>query len=449
LSQSRIAYHARWVLPIASSAIPDGAIVVEGATIRYVGASSGANADTHVRLGNCLLMPGLVNVHTHLELTAMRGFLDGLDFRKWLGVLTNARNDVLDAGAMLDAATMGIHEGLLAGITTYGDCASSVAPLAAMRATGVRGVGYIETFGPDAATCEDSLRTLQNTVNAERLLDSPLVKVAVSPHAPYTVSAALFRQVADWARAEALQLAVHVSESHAEVAFVRDGTGPFADRLRERGIAVSATGVSPVQLLADTGMLGASTLLIHGVQMDDTDVRLAAESGSAVAHCPVSNAKLGHGMAPLDLFLQNGLRVGLGSDSVASNNRMDVLLEARFATLMQSIRQGVPDALSARRALSLATLEGAEALGLRAVTGSLEVGKQADLAAFPLDRIEATTVFEAEDMLVHALAGAVQARLVLVAGRERVRDGRVVGAVEGLADRMRTIARQLKGWRTA
>ncbi|MBC8085947.1 MAG: amidohydrolase family protein, partial [Phycisphaerae bacterium] len=267
MSQTRTAYHARWVLPIALSAIVDGAIVIEGSTIRYVGVSAGAVADVHVRLGNCLMMPGLVNAHTHLELTAMRGFLDGLDFRKWLGVLTGARNDVLDANALIDSATVGIHEGLLAGITTYGDCASSVAPLAAMRATGVRGIGYIETFGPDPKVCDSSLRALQLTVNAERLGDSALVQTGVSPHAPYTVSRELFRSVAEWARAEALQLSVHVSESEAEIAFVRDGAGPFAERLRERGIAVVAAGVSPVQLLGDAGVLGTSTLLVHGVQM--------------------------------------------------------------------------------------------------------------------------------------------------------------------------------------
>jgi len=448
LSQTRTAYHARWVLPIASPAIADGAIVVEGATIQYVGASRDAAADVHVHLGHSVLMPGLVNAHTHLELTAMRGFLDGLDFRKWLGVLTVARQEVLDADALVDSATIGIHEGLLAGVTTFADCASSVAPLAAMRATGVRGIGYVETFGPDPRRCENSLRALQHTVTAERQLDSLLVKVGVSPHAPYTVSEPLFRAVADWARVERLPLAVHVSESQAELAYVRDGSGPFADRLRERGITVHGNGVSPVQWLATMGVLGADTLLIHGVQLDEHDVQLVAASNSAVVHCPISNAKLGHGMAPLELFRQHGIRVGLGSDSVASNNRMDLLSEARVATLFQSMRLGVPDALAAGDALHLATLGGARALGMGAITGSLEVGKQADIAAFPLDRIEALTQFEPEAMLVHALAGAVQANVVLVAGRELVRDSRVVDAVEGLGERVAAIAERLQGWRT-
>lgn len=444
---TRTAYHARWVLPIALPAIADGAIVVRGATIEYVGPSSGAVADQHVQLGQSILLPGLVNAHTHLELTAMRGFLDGLDFRKWLGTLTAARNAVFDAGTMLDSATLGIHEGLLNGITTYADCASSTAPLAAMRATGVRGIGYIETFGPDVAQRDESMRVLIESVNAERKLDTSLVTTGVSPHAPYTVSASLFKAVADFARAENLQMAVHVSESAAEISFVQDGSGPFADRLRERGIAVAATGQSPVQLLADAGMLGPRTLLIHGVQMSDADVALAASSGSALVHCPVSNAKLGHGMAPLDLFMRHGMHVGLGSDSVASNNRMDLLGEARMAVLAASMRAGMPDALSAADALRLATLGGAEALGLASRVGSLETGKDADITAFPVNRIEAIPEFEPEALLVHALAGAVPASHVMVAGRTLVRDGTIVDSVDGLYDRVRAIGTRLAGWR--
>lgn len=392
-------------------------------------------------------MPGLVNAHTHLELTAMRGFLDGLDFRKWLSTLTAARNAVFDAGTMLDSATLGIQEGLLNGITTYADCASSTAPLAAMRASGVRGIGYIETFGPDVAQRDESMRVLVETVNAERARDTPLVSTGVSPHAPYTVSAPLFQAVASFADAEGLRLAVHVSESAAETSFVRDGAGPFAERLRERGIAVSATGHSPVQWLASTGMLGARTLLIHGVQMSEQDVELAASSGSTLVHCPISNAKLGHGIAPLDLFRRHCLNVGLGSDSVASNNRMDLLGEARMAVLAASVRAGMPDALSAAEALRMATLGGAEALGLADRVGSLEAGKDADIAVFPIDRVEAIPEFEPEALLVHALAGAVQASHVMVAGRTLVRDRTIVDPVNDLYDRVRALGVRLAGWR--
>ncbi|MGV3710589.1 MAG: amidohydrolase family protein [Gemmatimonas sp.] len=452
MSARRIAYHARWVLPIASSAIADGAIVVEGGTIQFVGTSAEAKAsphvDEHVELGNSVLMPGLVNAHTHLELTVLRGFLDGLPFEKWLRVLTVARNEVLDAEALLVSATTGIHEGLLAGVTTYADCAMSTAPLAAMRAMGVRGIGYVEVFGPDASQAPASLAALQQTVETERRLDTALVRTGASPHAPYTVSADLFRGVASWACGEGLQLAVHVAESHDETRFVRDGAGPFADRLRARSIDVKATGRSPVQLLADTGMLGRNSLLIHGVQMDDADIDLAAQSDSAIVHCPVSNAKLGQGVAPLSQFLRAGIRTGLGTDSVASNNRMSMLSEARMAVLLQSVQQRVPDAVSAQEALRLATLGGAQALGMDAETGSLEVGKSADIAAFRLDRIEARSPFEVESTLVHALGGAATASLVLVAGVPRLRDGQVLEPQADLYVQHDTLRARLADWRT-
>ncbi|MEP6834716.1 MAG: amidohydrolase family protein [Gemmatimonas sp.] len=444
---ARIAYHARWVLPIASPAIADGAIVVEGSVLRSIGSSVNATADRHVRLGNAVLMPGLVNAHSHLELTALRGFLEGLDFREWLRVLTEARRLVLTPDALMDSATIGIHEGLLAGITTFADCTESGVPIAAMRAAGVRGIGYIEVFGPDPAVRDASMLGLQQSVNALRVHDTALVQTGVSPHAPYTVSAPLFRAVGDWAREEKLPLAVHVAEGTAEVSLIRDGTGPFAERLRARGIEVQGSGLSPVALLADTGILDTQALLIHGVQMNDRDAEIVAQHGASIVHCPISNAKLGHGIAPLDLFLNAGIATGLGTDSVASNDRMDILSEARQASLFQSIRLMKPDAFSAADALALATIGGARALKLDHRIGTLEVGKEADVVAFPLDRIEALPSYDPVISLVHALAGAVTAQLVLVAGVERVRDGRVVDADETLTVRFTNIGSRLQQWR--
>ncbi len=435
------------MLPIASSAIADGAIVVAGSVLQYVGPSATAVADRHVQLGNAVLMPGLVNAHTHLELTALRGFLEGLDFRDWLRVLTEARRVVLTPDALMDSATIGIHEGLLAGITTFADCTESAVPIPAMRAAGVRGIGYIEVFGPDPSMCDVSIAALQKSVNASRVLDTSLVRTGVSPHAPYTVSAPLFRAVAGWARDEQLPLAVHVAEGTAEVSLIREGTGAFADRLRARGIDVQGSGFSPVGLLAETGILESQALLIHGVQMTESDASLVAQHGASIVHCPISNAKLGHGIAPLDVFLGAGIATGLGSDSVASNNRMDILSEARQATLFQSIRQMKPDALSAGDALALATIGGARALRLDHRIGTLEAGKDADVVAFTLDRIEAMPGYDPAVSLVHALAGAVTAHLVLVAGVERVRDGRVVDADPELAARVTHIGERLKQWR--
>ena len=449
VSAKRSLYSAKYVLPMAGPTITDGAIVVESSKIIYVGHQSGAPpTDEQFDAGHSFILPGLVNAHTHLELTVLRGLLEGLEFREWLRVLTEVRRTVLDEQALLDSSTIGIHEGLLNGITTFADATASGAPHHALLAGGVRGIAFLEVFGPSPSTRDASMLGLRNGVEALRRNDTLLVQTGVSPHAPYTVSRELFTAVAEFARSEKLAVAVHVAESRAEVAFVRDGTGPFADALRARNIAVFASNKSPVQYLGETGLLDVSPLLIHCIQIDEADARLIAERHCAVVHCPVSNAKLGHGIAPLDLFFNAGIRTALGSDSVASNNRMDLLTEARMTTLFQSIRQQNPDALSAHEALKLATIGGARALGLQNLIGTLEVGKQADVAIFPFgNRTEAITGFDPSDMLVHALAGALTASNVLVAGEHRVRNGAVIHDDLELGQRVERIGSRLSAWR--
>jgi 5-methylthioadenosine/S-adenosylhomocysteine deaminase len=196
----------------------------------------------------------------------------------------------------------------------------------------------------------------------------------------------------------------------------------------------------------ELGVVLAHPLLIHCVQVDETDIAFIAEHGCPVAHCPASNAKLGHGTAPARAMLDAGVVVGLGSDSVASNNMMDLLAESRQAVLAQNVACGRPNALGAHEALELATIRGARALGLAGQIGSLEAGKSADLAAFPLDGIRATPTFDPEAALVFALPGTA-ARLVTVAGRELVRDGRLVATLDGaVTERVRASARALAAW---
>ncbi len=448
---ARRAYRARWVLPIASPPVPDGVVVVAGGDIAAVGTVADvaprlAGVEV-VDLGDAVLLPGLVNAHSHLELTALRGLLEGLDFRDWLRMLTVARRDVFDRAALRDAALHGLHEGLRHGITTYADATESGVPLEAMRAAGVRGIGFLELFGPAPAEAPASLAAARARTEAARRDDTALVRAGVSPHAPYTVSPALFAGVAAWLRDEPLPVAVHLAESPAEVRFVAEGEGPFADRLRERGIAVAPSARSPVALLAETGLLACRPLLIHAIHVDEADLALVADAGATIVHCPVSNAKLGHGIAPLERMLARGIAVGLGTDSVASNDRMDLLGEARQAVLLQGIRRALPDALSARDALRLATLGGAEALGLADRIGSLEPGKAADLVAFPLGRDEAVPLYDPAVALVHVLAGGATAALVTVAGTELVRHGRVLGADPALPGRIAAMGARLADWR--
>ncbi len=451
MAPARTLYTSAWVLPMSTAPIEDGAVLVEGERIVWVGpavmAPVTAESARIVPLGAAALLPGLVNAHTHLELTSLRGFLEGLDFRSWLRTLTIVRRDLLSEADLLDAARLGLVEALRHGITTVADTTDSAVSLTAMRELGVRGIGYVEVFGPDPAQRDASLARLRERVEALRAHNTALVRTGVSPHAPYTVSAPLFAATADYARAEQLPIAVHVAESAAETAFVCEGAGPFADGLRARDIAVAPQARSPIALLDATGVLAARPLLIHVVRADDEDLARIAAHGATIVHCPISNAKLGHGIAPLDRMLAHGIATGLGSDSVASNDRMHLLEEARHAALLHAIRAGEPDSLTAHAALELATRGGAAALGLSSVVGTLEAGKAADLAAFSLEGPELQPVHDPAVTLVHALAGRAVARLVTVAGRERVRDGIVTDDDPQWAQRAAATGARLREWR--
>ena len=438
-------YHARWVLPVAQPPIRDGALVEQNGRITYVGPQQGApSSGDEVDLGDAVLMPGLVNAHCHLELTAMRGFLDGLAFRDWILRLTNARRAVLTPDMLLDAARLGVDEGLQQGITTFADTGDTGAGFDAMLERGVRGICYREVFGPDPAQCGEAIAALAEKVQAMEQRATALVRVGVSPHAPYTVSDALFSATAAFARARRLPLAVHIAESTLESELVEQGSGAFADGLRSRGISVATRARSPVALLARLGVLAERPLLIHCVRVDDGDVRLIAQHDCAVAHCPASNAKLGHGIAPLVSFLAASIRVGLGTDSVAANDRMDLLDEARLAALLSTAREQAHDALSATRALELATIGGARALGIDRDVGTLEAGKSADIVAFPLRRDRAPLV-DPIAAVIYAIAGT-RASFTAVAGKVRVRDGRLCHVDPGLPERVQQTANRLQEW---
>lgn len=437
----------------------DGAVAVDAAgRIAYAGPRAGApDADAVEALGDAILLPGLVDAHTHLELTGFRGLLEHADFFAWVRTLTRARAEVLTAADLDDAAHVGVCEGLGAGVTTYADTAfTGSAVLGALAAFGARGIVYQEVFGPDPAQRAHSLAGLQAQVadlraQAVRAGAERRVHVGVSPHAVYSVHEDLLLDACAWAVGEGLPLAMHVSESPAEIQFLREGEGPFADFLRGRGIAVQRRAHSPVHLLAELGVAAvARPLLIHGVQFDESDVALAAHYDCPVAHCPASNAKLGHGVAPLRALLDAGVRVALGTDSVASNNRLDVLDEARTAALTQRAALRRADALTAEEALHLATLGGARALNLDAEIGSLEAGKQADLCAFVLDPRDARATPAADPVaaLVFALAGR-PALLTVVAGQVVARHGHALGADPAAAARVRATAARLAAWSAA
>ena len=441
-------YQARWVVPVSRPPIEDGVVDVRDGDITYVGPCQDApptDGDL-VELGDALLLPGLVNAHTHLELTAFRGLLADAPFRSWIVSLQRAKAAVMTRERYLDAARLGVAEGLLAGITTYADSCDSGVSLEVMRELGVRGIMYQEVFGPDPADAARSLGDLESRLERLCGLQTEVQRLGVSPHAPYTVSAELYRSVARLARERGLPMMLHAAESEAESELVAGGTGPFAEGLRRRGIEVRAHGRSPLAYLRELGVLDERPLLAHCVQADAADVELIAAAGASIAHCPISNARLGHGVAPVVEFRQYGIDVGLGSDSMASNDRMHLLEETRVAVLAQRQRTRRWDALSAQDGLELATLGGARALRLAHRIGSLEIGKSADLAAFDLAATDVTPAFDPVAAAVFSLGGS-RASFVAVAGRPLVWRGRLTSVDPASSTRVRETADALRRWR--
>ena len=438
-------YHARWVLPITQPPIENGTVVERDGRITYVGRRANAPAGDDYDLGEAILLPGLVNTHTHLELTAMRGFLEDLDFADWIDRLRQSRNEILDASILLDSAKFGIIEGLEAGITTYADTCSSGVAMQAMRELDVRGIMYQEVFGPDPARCEASIADLARLLDAFEPERTDLVGLGVSPHAPYTVSDPLYGAAAKLAIKRKLPLAMHIAESAAEEDIVVRGEGPFAERWRKRGIEVKKRARSAIALLEQHDVLQPGSLLIHCVRVDEQDMTTIARRGCAVAHCPASNAKFGHGVAPLLPLLAAGISVGIGSDSVASNNRMDILDEARLAVLIHRGASRRHDAFGAHQALELATIGGARALGLDDKVGSLEPGKDADLAAFSIDIPRTTPLGDPYSAAIFALPGR-SASLVTVRGRVLVDNARALASDPTLTQRVKEAGVALAKW---
>jgi cytosine/adenosine deaminase-related metal-dependent hydrolase len=423
-------YSAQWVLPMTGDAIENGAVAIGGTRIAGVGVRQEIierfTSAEEKRFGEAVILPGFVNAHSHLELTVMRGFLEPVehDFFAWLRRLTKAKYEILTPDDLKISATWGAIEAARAGVTTLGDASDfGEAAFAALCDVGLRGVVYQEVFGPDPRERNQRLAELRDKVDKLRAGETRLVRVGVSPHAPYTVSAPLYEAVAGYAIEEELNLMTHASESEAETLLMQKGSGAFAENLAARGIKWRAPGVSTIKYLHDLGVLYARPMLAHCVTVDEADIEIIKATGAHIAHCPKSNAKFGHGRAPFARFIKNEVSLALGSDSVASNNTCDMLEEARFAVLLARTGKDA-QGVNARTALNATTAGGAEVLNFFNSTGTLVENAEADLTVVKLDGAHQQPVYDPAVALVFASSGR-DVVLTVVAGREIFSDGRV------------------------
>ena len=420
---------ADWVLPVEGEPIRDGAVVFESDRITAVGTA--AALGTGERFEGAAIVPGFVNAHTHLEYAVYAGFGDGLPFGPWISLHIQRKANIGYA-EMLDIARLGAAECLRSGITTVGDYSYAGAAAAACADLGLRAIVYLEVFGKDPL---ESLDAWEQT--RERVGDAfgDIVRLGISPHAPYSCSEAVFEACA----ATGLPLGTHLSESPAEIEWLVRGTGDFSPLA---WLYVEPRGETGVATLDRLGLLGPELLAAHCVQVNPDELALIGERRVRVAHCPRSNALLGCGIAPVADLRAAGAVVGIGTDSPASAPSLDMFEELRTAVYVSRAREERPDALSAAEALELGTLGGARALGLDDEVGSLVPGKRADLAVVSLTGSPYEPV---EDPAAAVVLGGTPARVLLTVtdGEPRYRNEEFEWhALTGAARRARSLLLQ-------
>ncbi len=423
---------ADFLLPITSQPISEAAIVIDKDKIIAVGKRAEilekfVNVDIE-HFSNSVIMPSFVNTHSHLELTAFRGFLDNVEdnFFSWLIKLTKSRENLSETD-ISSSALFGAVEGLRAGITTFADIGRfGFAGFNALKTLGLRGTLFQETdFSPDNSTAEKDFNNLINKFSHLKAVETELVKVGISPHAPYSVSPQLFKLITDFSKQNNVEITIHAAESEMEQSLLMTGKGDFADIFAKQNLSWKSPKVSSIQYLRDLGVLEIKPLLAHCILVSDQDIEIIAETETKIAHCPKSNAKLNHGIAPYQKFVDSGIKVGLGSDSVASNNTCDILEEARFANLFSRTIMDKTRFLSAEESIYTATLGGASCLGLESEIGSLEPGKQADLIVVNLNDSSQLPTSDIYSAILFATSSR-DIFLTMCAGKELYRDKKVL-----------------------
>ena len=409
----RLLINARWVVPVepAGTVLERHSVAVHAGRIEALLPSAQAAARyadyARIDLPGHALIPGLVNAHAHAAMTLMRGIADDLPLMRWLEEhVWPVEAKHVSAEFVKDGTLLACAEMLRGGVTCMNDmyffpeAALEAALQAGMRAA----LGIIVVEFPSAYAPDPQSYLAQGLALRDRWREHPLASFCLAPHAPYTVSDATFRRVAQLAAELDLPVHVHVHETASEV---------------ERSVAEH--GVRPLARLESLGLLGPNLIAVHAVHLTPAEIALLARHRASVAHCPSSNLKLASGMAPVAQLLDAGVNVAFGTDGAASNNRLDLFAEMRLAALLAKATAGNAEALPAHAALRAATLGGAIALGAEARIGSIVQGKAADLVAVGLDDLSLQPVYDVVSHLVYA-CGREHVTDVWVAGKRVLRD---------------------------
>ena len=406
---------SRWIIPIEPRGIvlENHALAVDAGRIIAIAPATELNASfvprQRVSLPGHVLMPGLVNLHTHAAMSLLRGYADDMALMSWLQQkIWPAEAKHVSADFVRDGSLLAAAEMLRGGITCCNDMYFfPEAAIQAMQRAGMRAaIGIITIEIPTAYAADPDDYLDKGLAVRDRYRDEPLISFCLAPHAPYSVSDRSFARVATLAAQLDLPFHIHLHETRNEV---------------EEGL--KQHGVRPLERLHRLGLLGPGLIAVHATHLDASEIDLLAEHGSSIAHCPTSNMKLASGAAPIAAALAAGVRVGLGTDSAASNNRLDLFQEMRHAGLLGKLVAGDAAVLDAHTLLRMATLDGAAALGLDNRIGSLLPGKEADLCAVRIDDWLLQPCFDPASHIVY-VAGRENVTHVWVAGKPRVSEGR-------------------------
>lgn len=372
---------AKYLIQNPEKCIENGAVAIEGAKIHRVGTFNEIETlggiDKIIDLGDAVILPGLVNIHTHLDLTHLHNCIKPTNnFTHWVFQLLGARIRWKEADY-----TASIEKGMRlcveAGTTTVADIANTGYSFAALKRSPLRKVVYKEIIDLNPDHANDVITKTRSELSAYQSDD--LLRIGLSPHAPYSVSKELYQGVVQYARRTGMPVCTHIAETPDEIEFLSYGTGNFPAFLRQlRAMPVQwrPPGLTPIQYLKETGMLDNHPLLIHCNYITDEEISMITSSGASVAFCPRSHRFFGHTNHPVRKLLDIGINVGLGTDSLASNDTLSILDEMKFLFLHYAI--------SPKNLLAMATVNGAKALGLESKVGQIKENYEADLCGIRL-----------------------------------------------------------------
>ena len=406
--------HGRWIIPVepAGQILDDSALAIDKGRITAVVPSEEARrtftADTEHHFPNHILIPGLVNAHTHAAMNLLKGLADDMPLMEWLNEhIWPAEKRWVNDGFVYDGTRLAAAEMLRGGVTCFNDMyffpdeAGRAAIEAGIRAT----VGLIMVDFP-TVWAKDGDEYIAKAIEVhDRFRGSPLVQTAFSPHAPYTVSDEPLERIRVLAEELDIPIHMHVLETADEVSQSR-----------------ARYGERPLARLDRLGLLSPRLLAVHMTQLEDIDLPRFADCGAHVVHCPESNLKLASGFCPVERLTRAGVNVALGTDGAASNDDLDMLGEMRTCALLAKGVAGSAQAIPAHQALRMATLNGARALGLDGDIGSLQAGKAADVVSIDLGSVDTQPVYHPASHLVYA-AGRHHVTDVWVAGTHVLKDG--------------------------